>query len=115
MRAASIAAKGSSRPASFIANANSRPATRHGEAEPYIINGYANEDPSRSAVDPVYAAAQGLWQAHSYAQALEDQYGMYEQMRNYGDWERINQQIASEKTSGFGQVQVQQEDYEMEL
>jgi hypothetical protein len=115
MRAASIAAKASSRPESFIANANSRPATRHGEAEPYIIDGYATEEMSRSASDPVYAAAQGLWQAPSYAQALEDQYGMYEQMRNYGDWERINQQMASEKTGGFGQVQVQQEDYDMEL
>ena len=106
MRAASIAAKGPSRPTSLIAR---------GEAEPYIINGYATEEMSRSASDPVYAAARGLWQAPSYAQALEDQYGMYEQMRNYGDWERINQQIAGEKTGGFGQVQVQQEDYDMEL
>lgn len=115
MRVSSIVAKASSRPTSFIANNNSRPETRQGEAEPYIVNGYATEEMSRSASDPVYAAARGLWQAPSYAQALEDQYGIYEQMRNYGDWERINQQIASEKTGGFGQVQVQQEDYDMEL
>jgi hypothetical protein len=115
MRAASIAAKSSSRPASFIGNPNSRPMTRHGEAEPYIVNGYAGEEMSRSASDPVYAAAQGLWQAPNYAQALEDQYGVYEQMRNYGDWERINEHMAIQKASGFGQVHVQQEDYEMEL
>ena len=64
---------------------------------------------------PEFAAAQGLWQAPNYAQALEDQYGMYEQMRNYGDWERINEQMAREKSGGFGQVQVHQEDYDMEL
>lgn len=115
MRAASIAAKGSSRPSSVIGVSTSRPLTRHGEAEPYIVNGYASEEMSRSASDPVYAAAQGLWQAPNYAQALEDQYGMYEQMRSYGDWERINGQMAREKSGGFGQVQVHQDDYDMEL
>jgi hypothetical protein len=115
MRVASIAGNASSRPSSVIGNSNSRPLTRHGEAEPYIIDGYSSEQMSRSASDPVYAAAQGLWQAPNYAQALEDQYGMYEQMRNYGDWERINDQIAREKNGGFGQVQVHQEDYDMEL
>ena len=106
LRAASIAANGS------------RPGTRHGEAEPYIVNGYEGDQRAKSA-DPVYAAAVGLWQAPSYAQAIElqksmeDQYGMYEQIRNHADWERMNEQVAREK---MGQVQqFQQEDYDMEL
>ncbi|PIA90595.1 hypothetical protein CB0940_11503 [Cercospora beticola] len=60
-----------------------------GEAEPYMSNGY-----QQMHSDPVYAA--GLWQAPSYAQAqhqqaMEDQYGMYEQIRCHADWERMNQ------------------------
>ena len=27
---------------------------------------------------------------------MEDQYGMYEQIRNHADWERVNEQIARE-------------------
>lgn len=59
-----------------------------GEAEPYMSNGY-----QQMHSDPVYAA--GLWQS-SYAQAqtgtaMEDQYGMYEQIRCHADWERMNQ------------------------
>ena len=97
--------------------ANSRPETRHGEAEPYVVNGYAAAEASK-ALDPVYAAAVGLWQAPSYAQAveeqssMEDQYGMYEQIRNHADWERMNEQIAREKMQ---QLQQQEEDYEMEM
>ena len=97
-------------------------------AEPYIVNGYTYGTASavteglasqRGSSDPVYAAAAGLWQAPSYAQAveqqqlvMEDQYGMYEQIRNHADWERINEEIAREK---LGQLHQQQEDYEMEL
>ncbi|KAI5358406.1 hypothetical protein Slin15195_G108590 [Septoria linicola] len=60
-----------------------------GEAEPYMSNGY-----QQMHSDPVYAA--GLWSAPSYAQAqheqsMEDQYGMYEQIRCHADWERMNQ------------------------
>ena len=59
-----------------------------GEAEPYMSNGY-----QQLHSDPVYAA--GLWHS-SYAQAqpqttMEDQYGMYEQIRCHADWERMNQ------------------------
>ena len=102
--------------ASWIAGL-SRPQTRHGEAEPYIVNGY-QEDQTTRAVDPVYAAAAGLWQAPSYAQAIEqqtsmeEQYGMYEQIRNHADWERMNEQTAREK---LGQQHVPLEDYDMEL
>lgn len=97
--------------------ANSRPGTRQGEAEPYIVNGYSADRSSR-AMDPVYSAAAGLWQAPSYAQAVEqatsmaDQYGMYEQIRNHADWERMNEQIAREKLQ---QVNIQMEDDDMEL
>lgn len=75
-------------------------------AEPYIVTGYQAEKPSQ-ATDPVYAAAAGLWQAPNYAHAVEhyqrqqqardalqDQYGMYEQIRNHADWERMNEQMA---------------------
>jgi hypothetical protein len=60
-----------------------------GEAEPYMSNGY-----QQMHSDPVYAA--GLWQSPSYAQTahqstMEDQYGMYEQIRCHADWERMNQ------------------------
>ena len=91
MRAASIAA--------------SRPATGHVEAEEYIVNGYAADRAAKSA-DPVYAASAGLWQAPSYAQAMgqqqamEDQYGMLEQIRNHADWERMNERLARERMAG---------------
>lgn len=110
MRAASIAA--------------SKATPRHAEAEEYIVNGYAADRSSRS-MDPVYAAAAGLWQAPSYAEAveqqrqveqqrmMEDQYGMLEQIRNHADWERMNEQIAREtmaRAYGSGR-----EDEDMEL
>ncbi|CZT18358.1 uncharacterized protein RCC_04202 [Ramularia collo-cygni] len=65
-----------------------------GDAEPYMLNGYGAV--SQRAIDPVYAAG-GLWQAPSYAAkeqgiGMEDQYGMYEQIRNHADWERMNGQ-----------------------
>ncbi|KAF2166524.1 hypothetical protein M409DRAFT_23162 [Zasmidium cellare ATCC 36951] len=82
---------------------------RQTEAEPYIVNGYEIAAASPRAVEPVYAAA-GLWQAPSYAEtmhqeqqhqrALEDQYGMYEQIRNHADWERMNEQMMREKFVG---------------
>lgn len=92
MRSASIAAE----------HAAPRPA----EAEPYIVNGYEIAM-NRHAVDPVYAAT-GLWQAPSYAQATQseqestmaDQYGMYEQIRNHADWERMNEQMARQQFAG---------------
>ena len=74
-------------------------------------------------MDPVYAAAVGLWQAPSYAQAMEEQqhmvvmaeqYGMYEQIRNHADWERMNERIASEKL-GQSQHVGTSEDDDMEL
>ncbi|KAK3718929.1 hypothetical protein LTR37_004845 [Vermiconidia calcicola] len=110
MRASTISSRG-----------NSRPETRHGEAEPYIVNGFAASTSSPRAVDTVYAAAAGLWAAPGYAHAIqqqnsvtEDQYGMYEQVRNHADWERMNEQIARAK---LGQMQPQPvaEDYDMEL
>ncbi|KAK6441059.1 hypothetical protein LTR95_002713 [Oleoguttula sp. CCFEE 5521] len=91
--------------------ASSRPQTRHGagDAEPYILTGYQAPDPRRSsAVDPVYAAASGLWQAPSYAHAMQqqsimaDQYGSYQQIRNHADWEAMNEWMARET---FGSVQ----------
>jgi hypothetical protein len=84
-------------------------------AEPYIVAGY---NPHQS-VDPVYAAAANLWEAPSYAHAveqeqlrMEDQYGMYEQIRNHADWERRNEILAREK---LAVVQAGGEDYDMEL
>ncbi len=82
------------------------------------MRGYQADPPAR-AVDPVYAAAAELWQAPSYAQAMEqqsatmeDQYGMYQQIRNHADWERMNEQIAREKLQ---QGQRPVEDFDMEL
>lgn len=73
------------------------------EAEPYIVNGYHAMQPARN-VDPVYAAAAGLWQAPSYAHAvqeqsaaMENQYGMYEQIRNHADWEAMNERTARDR------------------
>ncbi|CAK4034484.1 Hypothetical predicted protein [Lecanosticta acicola] len=91
MRAASIAA-------------GQAPTKQQAEVEPYIVNGYEMAA-SRRAVDPVYNT--GLWQAPSYSEAteqqsgMEDQYGMYEQIRNHADWERMNEQIARARFSGI--------------
>ncbi|KAI7277791.1 hypothetical protein KC345_g6397 [Hortaea werneckii] len=102
------------RVASIAANMAAR-----SEAEPYIAEGYYRDQPSQ-ATDPVYAATGGLWQAPSYAaavqeeraaqvlqqqqqqqqqSAIEHQYGMYEQIRNHADWEALNERIAREKLS----------------
>lgn len=98
----------------------SRPQTAYGEPEPYIVNGYAGARHSKS-IDPVWAAATGLWQAPTYAQAVEqqqqgstmaDQYGMYEQIRNHADWERMNEHMARER---LGQQAAMASDYDMEL
>jgi hypothetical protein len=68
------------------------------EAEPYMMSGYEKHS------DPVYAA--GMWQAPSYTQSqppqhsMEDQYGMYEQIRNHADWERMNQQTMQQRMGG---------------
>ncbi|KAK5110797.1 hypothetical protein LTR62_005508 [Meristemomyces frigidus] len=84
-------------------------------AEPYMSNGYQ----SQQSTDPVYAAAAGLWQAPSYAQAMEQVRGQQnavfeeqrkvfdEQIRCHADWERMNERIARER---MGQV-----DEDMEL
>lgn len=79
--------------------------TRPSEAEPYIVNGYEIAQ-NKHHVDPVYAV--GLWQAPSYGHAvqqpqttMEDQYGMYEQIRNHADWERMNERMAREKFVGM--------------
>lgn len=69
-----------------------------GEAEPYMMNGYQQRS------DPVFAG-NALWQAPSYAQAqqqssMEDQYGMYQQIRNHADWERLNQQSMQRVAGG---------------
>jgi len=97
MRAASIAA-------AF------QPGSRCTEAEPYIGNGY-HAPRTAPSVDPVYAAAAGQWQAPRYAHAvqehstMENQYGMYEQIRCHADWERMNEQVARQKFDGLqGQV-----------
>jgi hypothetical protein len=99
MRAASIAAKRKSGM----------------DAEPYMMNGYQ----SQQSVDPVYAAAAGLWQAPSYAQAMEqhgavmeNQYGMYEQIRNHADWEAMNERMARDRFVG---MHGPSQDEEMEL
>ncbi|KAK0307078.1 hypothetical protein LTR91_015865 [Friedmanniomyces endolithicus] len=97
MRAASIAA-GRKVPAAM-------------EAEPYMLRGY------QSAVDPVYAASTaGMWQAPSYAQAMQqdqhvsspaDQFGQYEQIRNHAEWEAMNERTARERFMGMhGPVEV---------
>lgn len=105
MRAASIAAQAQ---------------MRQGDAEPYMSSGYHVEQPAQS-LDPVYAAAAGLWQAPSYAHAvqqpssaMEDQYGMYEQIRNHADWEAMNERIARENFVGFhGPVEAVGGDHDM--
>lgn len=89
--------------------ASSRPVTRYGDAEPYMANGYQQ---SQQAVDPVYAAAAGLWQAPSYASAMsamENQYGAYDHLRNHADWERMNEQVARQRFHGMGQVRVDED------
>ena len=109
MRAASIAAK------------MAQPQARQVEAEPYMANGYHGAQHARS-IDPVYAAAAGLWQAPSYAQAtqqqsapVEYQYGMYQQIQNHADWEAMNERMARENFSGMhGPVDVMDDD-DMEL
>jgi len=68
------------------------------EVEPYIVNGYEMAA-SRRAVEPVYAS--GLWHAQEQQQLMENNYGMYEQIRCHADWERMNQQIAREKFVGL--------------
>jgi hypothetical protein len=62
------------------------------EVEPYIVNGYGTAQVRRS-VDPIYAATAGMWKAPEVVQIQpqENQYGMYEQMRNHSDWERSNE------------------------
>jgi hypothetical protein len=59
----------------------------HLEAEPYIVDGYGA--PSQHSIDPVYAAG-GLWQANTWVakerEPVENQYGMYEQIRNHAEW-----------------------------
>lgn len=76
--------------AASILSSPPRPAS---QAEPYMTSGY-------QAVDPVYAAAATLWQAPSYAQAMENQYGAMEQVRNHADWERMNEEIARSRFVG---------------
>ena len=95
MRAASIVAK------------MAQPHPQSTSAEPYMVNGYQGAQRSQS-VDPVYAAAAGLWQAPSYAQATQQQsapseyqYGMYQQIRNHADWEAMNERLARENFSGM--------------
>lgn len=100
MRAASIAAKLAQSQAQQL------------QAEPYIVSGYQSGQHAQ-AVDPVYAAAAGLWQAPSYAAAvqehqqqqpsaaMEHQYGMYEQIRNHADWEAMNERMARERFGGM--------------
>ncbi|KAK5133098.1 hypothetical protein LTR08_008208 [Meristemomyces frigidus] len=102
MRAASIAAN--------LTHALSQ--SRQMDAEPYMVNGY-KASPSAQSMDPVYAAAAGLWQPPNDAQAvqqhssqqhsaaMENQYGMYEQIRNHADWEAMNERMAREKFVGF--------------
>lgn len=75
--------------------AASRNATRNDEAEPYIVSGYQSDQLSR-ATDPVYAAV-NLWQPPAVGNqhgSIADQYGMYDQIRNHADWERMNEQVA---------------------
>lgn len=54
------------------------------EAEPYVLSGYAQR------IDPVYAAATGMWQAQNYSQAMQTMdahYGAFQEnihARNFG-------------------------------
>lgn len=110
MRAAHIASGGHSRSQSLLAS-----------AEPYITDGYANQQSGFSpSVDPVYAAARGGWEAPSYAAALqqeeevrrkmEEQYGGFQQVRNFAEWEEMNGGVAQQvNVRGGG------EDWDMEL
>lgn len=108
MRAASIAAK------------QAQTQTGQADVEPYIVSGYQS-DQHVPSVDPVYAAAAGLWQAPSYAHAvqqhsavMENQYGMYEQIRNHADWEAMNERMARENFVGFhGPVEAVGGDHDM--
>lgn len=91
MRAAHIASGGHSRSQSLLAS-----------AEPYITDGYAGREQSgfSPSVDPVYAAARGGWEAPNYAAAvqqeedvrrkMEEQYGGYQQVRNFAEWQEVN-------------------------
>lgn len=60
------------------------------DAEPYVVSGYANNQ----RIDPVYAAAAGVWQAPIYTQAMqstEDRYGATIQLQGSicGDGQRF--------------------------
>lgn len=97
-------------------NTSVRPATRHGEPEPYMINGYGMEQHEQHvrSTDPVYAAAVAPSYAHAVGQqgGMENQYGMYEQLRNHADWERSNELAAREQ---LNRVQISADDHDMEL
>lgn len=111
-------------PAARMRAASIAASKRHSTAEEYIVNGYAADRTSKS-MDPVYAAAAGLWQAPSYAEAveqqrrveqqrmMEDQYGMLEQIRNHADWERMNEQVARQTMASA--YDSHREDDDMEL
>nr|POE82727.1 hypothetical protein CFP56_68131 [Quercus suber] len=82
--------------------AASRNHARNDEAEPYIVSGYQTDQLSK-ATDPVYAAV-NLWQAHpphELSGMMGDRYGMYDQIRNYADWERMNERVAHHNSEGL--------------
>lgn len=78
MRAASIAA-------------GRGPLSNKTEVEPYMIQGYEHHS------DPAYANAGCLWAPSSHTGNMADQYGLYEQIRNHADWERMNQQTMQDR------------------
>ena len=72
------------------------------DAEPYITNGYQTTLSSQ-AMEPVYAANMETWQSSNHTlslptsqQPMEDQYGLYDQIRNHAEWERMNEQTMRE-------------------
>ena len=64
------------------------PVPRQEDVEPYMESGYqrlaqAQYDTGSRHLDPVYAAAAGLWQPASQSTNSEYQYGAFEQAREF--------------------------------
>lgn len=70
------------------------------ETEPYMASGYevATQRVDTPHMDPVYAAATGLWQAPSHNVAVEDQYGAWEQARGLARLQNVHNDNQSKRS-----------------
>lgn len=72
------------------------------ETEPYMRTGYMESRSDRPSLDPVYAAATGLWQAPTYSQAVEDQYGAFEQARTFERLQGLHLEVEADTMTRSG-------------